>query len=566
MSLAETRTRIGRWFRALGLDGCLFALGFALLLPVFLAPLCVTRLLPGLDLPFHLGIADMLSKTGAADSPYAPYYDGGLRVAPYAAHYMALVLLGKVMNLLTAHKLIVGLYVAAMPLSAASLLAACGRSRIPALLAFPLAYNLTLHYGFVSFALSLPVLMWLLARMVRHVEAGPDRMWRTWALTAALALALFLCHLQNFLFGLGAALAFAAFSAVPWRRRLLGAATVLPALAAASYWQLTASAAQGSSRTVGQIWDIIKRHRLGDLDGRTWSADLARRLTALPNHAMRAFTDMSEVTACELLLIVVAAYIVVAALAGPRTNASGQAEPRRPARWPPVLVAQAGALVAYLFLPHHLGELELMTFYPRFAVLVVLMALLLVPRRLLNVTGPLRWLLPVPALIVCALYGRQLVIHYRLYAAESADFLAVVEKTPPGGRALSLVFDRASRVMRIESAYVGMAGFYPALRPGPASMAPLWYCGMRHMPCTVKPPALDFPKPWTPRNFDPDKVVPLYDYFFVRSPPPNLDLFKNQKTNVELLAQKGTWFAYRRKPAPSVPATSLAAQRPAGGG
>jgi len=106
---------------------------------------------------------------------YAAFYEGSLRLAPYAAHYFMLVALGKVMNLLLAHKLIVALYIAAMPLSTASLLVACGRSRVPALLAFPLAYNLTLHYGFISFALSLPVLMLLLAQVVKHLHSEPAR-------------------------------------------------------------------------------------------------------------------------------------------------------------------------------------------------------------------------------------------------------------------------------------------------------------------------------------------------------------------------------------------------------
>ena len=92
-------------------------------------------------------------------------------------------------------------------MAAANLLSACGRSVIPALLAFPLAYNLSLHYGFISFALSLPALLLLLAAFARYLtdlQAG----WRRLVVLAALAVVLFLCHLQNFLFGLCAALAF----------------------------------------------------------------------------------------------------------------------------------------------------------------------------------------------------------------------------------------------------------------------------------------------------------------------------------------------------------------------
>lgn len=547
LALSEIPNRLWQWLRDRSPDTRLFAIGFVLLLPLFWAPLFVTRLLPGLDLPFHLGIADMLSKAGTANSPYAPYYDGGVRVAPYAAHYIALVALGKLMNLLAAHKVVVAIYVASMPLAASSLLAACGRSRVPALLAFPLAYNLTLHYGFVSFALSLPVLMLLLAQMARYVQAESVQIVRTWIFAAALAFLLFLCHLQNFLFGVGAALAFVVFTRISWRRRLLGAAAVVPALGAFLYWQLTATTA-GPSRTVQQVWDIIKRQRLSDLDGRTFIQDMGRRLAAIHNHAMRAFTDMVEVKACSWLLIVMATYFVLGLVTWKLVDKSADTSANKPRSfWLPSAVAVLAALAAFLLLPHHLPQLELMTFYPRFAVLVLLMALLLIPGHLRHLRAPWRWLLPVPALLLCALYSRELISHYRLYAAETADFLEVLDKTPPGARVLSLVFNRTSRVMRIESAYVGMSGFYPALRPHPNSMVNVWYCGMRHMPCQPKPTTVDFPKPWEPQRFNAEKNLPVFEYYFVRDLPPGFDLFKGESWKVEVFAQKGSWIVFRRR-------------------
>src|ERR1039458_883843 len=78
------------------------------------------------------------------------------------------------------------------------------------LLAFPLAYNLTLHYGFISFALSLPVVLWLLAQMTKLAHSDRPRTFLArWFATAAVAALLFLCHLQNFLYGVCASLAFA---------------------------------------------------------------------------------------------------------------------------------------------------------------------------------------------------------------------------------------------------------------------------------------------------------------------------------------------------------------------
>jgi hypothetical protein len=538
-------------------DAWCFAIAYLLVLPFFLAPLFATRLLPGLDLPFHLAAADMLSKVGRPDSPYAPYFDGGLRMAPYAAHFIALIGLGKVMSLLVAHKLIVVAYVAGMPLAMASLLAACRRSRIPALLAFPLAYNLTLHYGFITFALSLPVVLWLLARMTKLVHANGRRAFVVrWLATAAVALLLFLCHLQNFLYGVCASLAFAVLSSATLRRKLLAVLALLPAFAGLAYWHLTSPPVAGQAKlTTALAWTFLKRHRLDDLGAAKWPDDLWNRIMAIPAHALRGFSDGIHVPACVGLMIIMATYFVIGVVAWlvPGKMKEPRLLRRRRMRLAG-LVAFLGALGAYLALPHHLQEMELMTFYPRFSVLVLLMFLLVVPSSLLRLRGlGAVLLLPVPALVFGAIYGRQLYLHYKAYGAEIAGFVEVAEKTPPGGKALGLMFDRYSAVMQIESALIGVPSFYPALRPAIGSMVPPHYCGLRHMPCRLKIPGEFATSPWSPASFVPAKMLPTFDYFFVRRLPPNVDLFRGYHGMVELLAKSGVWAVFRKKPGPIIP-------------
>ena len=535
-------------------DAWCFGVCYALLLPFFLAPLFATRLLPGLDLPFHLAADDMLSKVGRAGSPYAPYYEGGLRMAPYAAHFVALIALGKVMSLLAAHKLIIILYVAGLPLAMASLLAACRRSRIPALLAFPLAYNLTLHYGFVSFALSLPVLLWLMAEMTKLAHSEHRRTFAArWLVTASVAGLLFLCHLQNFLYGVCASLAFALLAAAPIRRKLLATTALLPAIAGLAYWHFWSPPLLGQPKlTLAMTWGFLKQRRLDDLGRNKVLDDLWSRLLLIPSHAMRSFLDQVNVPACKGLFLIMVAYVLVGLVAWPAANQSLEGRfPRRRMRLAG-LIGFLGALTAYLALPHHLLELELTTFFPRFSVLVLLMFLLLVPAGLLRLRGLFALLLPVPALVFGTLYGRQLYLHYRAYGAEVAGFVEVVEKTPPGGKALGLVFDRKSQVMQVESALLGLPGFYPAMRPALGSMVPPTYCGLRHMPCRLK--VAEFATgAWSPASFAPAKMLPIFDYFFVRSLPPGFDLFRGYHGMVVLLAQSGTWAAYRKKPGPIVP-------------
>jgi hypothetical protein len=537
-------------------DAWCFGVSYLLLLPFFLAPLFATRLLPGLDLPFHIAAADLLAKVGNPASPYAPYYDGGLRIAPYAAHFVGLIALGKVMNLLAAHKLIIVCYVAGLPLAMASLLAACKRSRIPALLAFPLAYNLTLHYGFISFALSLPVLIWLLAETAKLLASDRRRAFlRRWGIVAALAILLFLCHLQNFLYGVCAVLAFAALAAVPLRRRLLSATALLPAFLGLLYWHLRTPPVSGQSRlTVDLAWTFLKYHRLADLGQNPVLSDLWHRILLLPSHAMRAFADESNVRACRGLCLIMVAYLGIGLVAWPASDARPETRAeRRPRMRAAATIVFLGALFAYLALPHHLQELELMTFFPRFSVLVLLMLMLLVPAGLLRLRGLLLLALPVPALVFGMLYGRVLYVHYRDYGAEVAGFVEVAQRTPAGGKAMGLVFNRKSRVMQVESALVGLPDFYPALRPALGSMAPASYCGLRHMPCRLKVAADFVTSPWEPAKFLPGKMLPTFDYYFVHGAPAGYDPWQGYHHMFEPLAVSGTWAVFRKRPGPVVP-------------
>jgi hypothetical protein len=549
-------------------DARAFGLGYIVLLPLFLAPLFVTRFLPGLDLPFHLAMADMLGKSGLATDPYRDLYVGKVGLEPYAAHFIALRLLGHFWPLMTAHKIIVGLYVTTLPLALAALLGAARRSRLPALLALPLAYNLTLHYGFITFALSLPVLLILLAALARFLLAEEVR--PSWAIATALAAAaLFLCHLQNFLFGLCAAGALLLFSGVPWRRRWLGGATLIPAVGLLLRWHFSRSFEVGGEerKTLTFAWQSLRSERLGDMHGHSIVRDFALRFRDLAYHLLRGFVDEIDVVASCALLIILGTFVLLGILA--LFNRPDDADMPSHVPAPRLRIAGViifgGALVAYLGLPHHLRVYELMTFYPRFSVLLVLMGTLLVPGALLRFQGLSRVLLLVLPVMFGVLYGRQLIRHYQWYDTEVADFDAVLSRTPPGGRALGLVFDRSSRVMRIESAMVGMPNLYAALRPSPTAMVPIFYCGMRHMPCrrTEKGRLLPDPGPWGPNSLSPATAIDYFDYFFVRLPPAR-PIFGADIARLELLAQEGSWLVYRRKPVAPPPAALPAPVPPAG--
>jgi len=541
--------RFGAYLASTSSDARIFGVAYLLLLPLYLAPLYATApLFPGLDLPFHLSMADMLAKSGRPDSPYAPFYEGAPMLAPYAAHYLALWLMSKAMSILTAHTILTGLYVAGMPLAVSSLLNVLGRSRLPALLAFPLAYSLPLNYGFISFAFSLPVLVLFLAQLGRLLLSSPPVGGR-WLATAALALLLFLCHLQNFVYGVCAAGAYVLFSAVPWRRRLLSLTTVLPALGALGWWQKhIRPEALHRPRGLAFAWQAVKSSRLRDLPGgpHPWLHDLEEHILNIPVNALRGFTDRSDVKASNALLLLIGVYFCMGLAGRLLLPGPTRGKPRmRTSAW----VAFLGAFAAYFLLPHHLNEFDIVTFFPRFAPLVVLMMLPLIPRGLRRFTGGLGLLLSVPALVFCVVWGLELYKHHRAYADEISDFRAVMAAAKPGHRLINMPFDRRSRVMAVESALIGLGSYYPLLKPHPKSMVPLQYCDMMHMPCARKPgSALPDPTPWAPDKLDRNKGIAFYDYFLVRSPPPGFYLGANH--DVELIARRGTWLLYRRKGVP----------------
>ena len=59
---------------------------------------------------------------------------------------------------------------------------------------------------------------------------------------------------------------------------------------------------------------------------------------------------------------------------------------------------------------------------------------------------------------------------------------------------------------------------------------------------------MELPDPWNPHDIHPAKSVPLFDYFFVRSLPPGFNLFGPYQDSMEILAHKGTWTVYRKRP------------------
>jgi hypothetical protein len=511
-----------------------FAAGYLVLAPLYLAPLAATRFLPALDLPQHLALADAVAKAGP-DSPYARLYDVGLALRPFTLHFALLALLAKVMPLGAAAKVLVGAQVLGLPLACARLLAARGRSTIPALLAFPLGYGMHVHYGLLAFVLALPALVWTLA------EAADEHAWtraprrQTLVLGAGL-LVLFFSHLEAYLVGLVTAIGVVALHPGPGRRRLLGLAAALPSLAALALY--------GASALAGgpPLADAFAGATVAELRAEGLFGRVALRTRALPVHLLRGFRDRLDVAAAGVFFAAVA----VLTIAGRRLAAGGRDEDRpRPWAEAALWLAAAGA---YYVLPHHVHPYA-HSVYPRFAVLLAAVALLAVPVGLVSARAAVLDALAVVLTLAAASYAGVLWHEYRSFARETRDLVLVLQDTSPGHFAGGLVFDAESRVMRVDAILSGFPAYYVTERPGPRSATYLHYCGEPHLPCRAAtsgdPPAL--PHFTEPGAMDPRRALDTIDLFLVRGGPAAEVIFGAESGRVRLVARGGDWRAFQRR-------------------
>jgi hypothetical protein len=170
-----------------------YAIGFALL------SLAVTAVwwdtfLPMQDYPQHLFMAHVAATYDTPGLNWQDYYDIRGQFGPYRATFIAQSMLGTVIGVQAAGKVLVTFYLGLIGLLAWIL---CRQQRNSgagwgALLCFPLCFNAMYFYGFLNFTMSLPLLVLVLLHLHRLLT-GP-RSAGSLLLHGLLVLALFLLH------------------------------------------------------------------------------------------------------------------------------------------------------------------------------------------------------------------------------------------------------------------------------------------------------------------------------------------------------------------------------------
>src|SRR5207244_754014 len=132
------------------------------------------------------------------------------------------------------------------------------------------------------------------------------------------------------------------------------------------------------------------------------------------------------------------------------------------------------------------------------------------------------------------------------------DFARVLDQTPPGGKALGLVYDRDSKVVQASGALAGLPWYYSVERRGQGGQGVTTmaqpFCALPNMPCRLReiplrPPA---PGPYAPQDLDVREALRYFDYILTEGAPPPGKLFGARAGAVERLAAAGAWVVYRR--------------------
>jgi hypothetical protein len=477
---------------------------FALLSVTFLLPLAVTRILPLQDAPGHLAVVQIWRNLHVP-GPMSESFRSVDRLSPYITYYWVLRLLGTLMSLEAAQKLVLAVYVVSLPASLAYALRRFGHDRRYALLSFCFIYNTSFIYGFISNVLAIPLFLLALGLLRSYLDR--PSLGREIAV-ALVVLSVFLTHLL--LAGaLALALPIVFFSRVQtWREVLRRGLFVLPTLVLACWWVMHS---MGEGRFTGNHippganipWFI------------QWTNDVL-------------VGDADEIA----LLTVAASWILAAAFSVP----SGAARVLPRGHWA-LGVSGIVVLTAAFFLPKHTSTpVYHWATNCRFVVPAVLLLLAGGPASL---TGRRFWVLA-PGLAGTLWMGANLIASFREFGALVGPLDAVIAAIPERKRVLPLTYHEEDGIHRTNA--LRQVLYYYEIR----KFGYVPYLAEPYPAVTWKTSAAPHPSHFRPTDFDYQRHGRYYDYFLTTSPPGQQPgpTFPGAGGNVRLVAQGGRFAAY----------------------
>jgi len=474
---------------------------------------------PMIDLPQHAGQIAALRELLLGTSPWGDVLRINL-YTPYLIGYGLGLLLSFFMPVTAALKLLLSASCYAFVAMCIALRARFGADERLDWLFIPSFFGLAYKWGFLTFLVAAPVglaFIWV----ARSYQERPQM--RNGMVLTLFGVALFFCHGLLFLAAaaIGAAFLIADgfFRRRGWRHV---AVALLPYFALAAVFLVYFA-----------IDRVEERAMAAHPAPLLWGYDL-HRLFGL---AVFIFGNSGDWRLAPFALIMLA----VPWLLGCRLNAAASCA------WVPLAVVLAMWAVVPQF------ALGTAWMYERFGMFLLPFYALLFRRGERVAPARRRDRRPAPAVV----QGLAALVCWALLALESdriaafdretRDFDAVMEAAAPGQRALSLMFDPASRAARDSREYGHFPLWYQADKGGLVDMNFAWYPPqvVRFRPDRL--PAVELGFEWNPRSFDWTRHHGrTYRYFFVRGGPLPPAVIRNGECPVALLKSSGPWSLYER--------------------
>ncbi len=486
---------------------------FALATVAALLPVWIGRYLPLLDWPNHLAEVFIWRHLHDPQWNFATYYKLRLVPEPYWVAYLFIHAFATVFSVETAQKLFLSLVLVAQPIAFGCWARRMGRDPRLALFTLPLAWNVNLAEGFLSFCAGLPLLFFALAALDRFTER-PTAKWG--ALAALLGISLYFTHVLPWALFMAAGGVTALAAGRGWRR-IVGP---LPTVIAAVTGFLCARVSADPSTPHGpRAFDGV-------------FSDVGGNLSIIPAWLMSvAPCGVDEVCAFALGLL------WVLLVAGGRGD---DGEPLATPRAFRVEMAAVVVLAAFLLLPRSLTR----PFYwyavnRRLAVILALVAIGFVRGR---ITGARRWLLWAAG-AVALVHPIDLAGHFHRFNRRARDFDAVMAPVPVGKQVLPLMLQLGDPEVIVNC--FNQWGSYVQMRVGGYNQFtfPMGRGGLPAFPIgyarQLAAPPWDHPELFDYRRYGAD-----WDYFLVHGPA-RADPFAGAHDHVALVAKAGEWELWR---------------------
>jgi hypothetical protein len=433
-------------------DPAVWALVGSTALPI--AVFALPGFIPSVDLPQHVAAAQLLLHLRQPD--LARLYEA--RLFPQV-DVLALFVGAPLHALLpeaAAIRVFFGLIFAALAWSLLRLTRAGGGSVWGAVTAMLFAVHFDLWYGFLSFCLGIPVLLWLLARWTEAGWPGAsstgsvpaDSSNRPFASDAALWLLLVLAHTLLFAFALAAFALWQAQARVSRRQRVRRCLAIVPA----AIWVV---ACWLQTRSALDRWFPSSDNHLAFL----WEGPAAKRVDFGRSLIVAGTDGRIE----WIVLALVGAFVVWRFTSMLRAgNAPTVTSPRRFLG----SIALLG-VVAYVLLPYSIYQSARVTYglfilYQRFLVLAPLIVLPVLPWPSASRarTAAIATLCVSHALLAANL------VRLRMSVDREAQGLdAAIASLPPGARIKSLIYTPYPEALRFE-VFLHAASYYQARKRG----------------------------------------------------------------------------------------------------